>query len=398
MLKRKIVHLDLNEAPRSPEADPCSEGLFVVFWQDGIPVAHRNVLARDLPIPEDELAAIGQAARQRAREPDRAPAPPSTSASVVICTRDRPDSLARCLDSLAALVDPPGEVLVVDNAPSTASSRDLVARRPGVRYVVEPRRGLDHARNTGIRASRGEVVAFVDDDVTVHPGWLGALLRGFTAPEVMAVTGLVLAAELDTDAQLHFETHWSFNRGYNARTFDAAFFAETLPAGVPVWDIGAGANMAFRREVFERVGEFDDRLDVGAAGCSGDTELWYRILAEGWPCRYEPAAVVHHWHRRERAALERQLEGYMRGHVAALLVQYEKYGHGGNLWRAFVVLPGGYLRTLASGLVKGFGLRHRMLVPEVRGCVAGLLFYLRNRRPRRAAAQRAPVLDRVVHR
>ncbi len=400
MLKRKIVHVHLDgDALRSPEPDPDYEGLYVVFWSGGEPVAHRDRLARDLPIPDRDLAALGDAARRRAAAARRRKAmpaahagvsrPASAAASVVICTRDRPEALARCLDSLAALTDPPGEVLVVDNAPSTAAARDAVARHPGVRYVVEPEAGLDRARNTGIRESRGEIVAFVDDDVTVHPGWLGGILRGFTAPAVMAVTGLLLPAELDTEAQLHFETHWGFNRGYEARTFDAAFFAATCRTTVPVWDIGAGASMAFRREVFTRVGEFDDRLDVGAAGCSGDTELWYRILAEGFACRYEPSAVSYHCHRRELPALERQLTGYMRGHVASLLVQYEKYGDLGNLRRVFAVLPWVYLRTLAQGAARGFDLRHRLLPAEIRGCLSGVGFYLRHRRPRPAAAPRA---------
>ncbi len=394
MLKRKIVHVDLDGGTlRSPEPDPRYEGLYVVFWSGGVPVAHRDLLARDLPIPYRDLAVLRHAARRRAPSPplpQARAAPPAAAASVVVCTRDRPEILARCLDSLAALTDPPQEIVVVDNAPATAPAREVVGRLPGVRYVVEPAVGLDRARNTGIRESRGEVVAFVDDDVIVHPGWLGGLLHGFTGPSVMAVTGLVLPAELDTEAQLHFETHWGFNRGYEARTFDAAFFAATRRRTVPIWEIGAGASMAFRREVFTRVGEFDDRLDVGAAGCCGDSELWYRILAEGLTCRYEPSAVAFHRHRRELPALERQIEGYMRGHVASLLVQYEKYGDLGNLLRVFAALPRGYVRMAAKGVAGGFDLRHRLLPAEIRGCVSGLRYYLRHRRPRRTAAPRPP--------
>ena len=65
------------------------------------------------------------------------------------------------------------------------------------------------------------------------------------------MTGLVLPAELRTDAQVLFESHWSFNRGYRARTFDTAFFETGDRRMAPVWDIGAGVNMAFRRDVFD---------------------------------------------------------------------------------------------------------------------------------------------------
>lgn len=419
MLSRKVLHLELSRRLPPLADDPRFAGLFLVFWCDGIPVAHREVLSRDLPMSAEDLTALALDALSASHGEEIPGAagpgvdsqsaisqwrarlrtlheliddPPRTgSTSVIVCTRDRPDQLLQCLHSLRDLAYPPAEIVVVDNAPSTEATRHVVSRMPGVRYVVEPRRGLDRARNAGVRSSAGDFVAFVDDDVVVHPHWLGRLLRGFRDPRVMAVTGLVLPAELDTEAQLIFETHWSFNRGYRARTFDAAFFDQTRRLGVPVWEIGAGASMAFRRRVFELVGEFDERLDVGAAGCSGDSELWYRVLAEGWHCRYEPAAVAYHRHRRSSNDLDRQMYYYMRGHVAALLIQFEKYRHWGNLRRVFATLPRAYLILLAQRLLSGPDLRNRTIRPEVRGCLSGLLFYLRNRPSRTAFPQRTGV-------
>src|SRR6185312_16003710 len=98
-----------------------------------------------------------------------------------------------CLESLAALDDPPFEILVIDNAPADDATERLVRGRFGhVRYVRELRPGLDWARNRAIEESVGEIIAFTDDDVIVDRGWTLALARVFaSAPNAWAVTGLV---------------------------------------------------------------------------------------------------------------------------------------------------------------------------------------------------------------
>jgi GT2 family glycosyltransferase len=245
---------------------------------------------------------------------------------------------------------------------------------------LEPKPGLDVARNTGIRNSRGQIVAFADDDVTVHPDWLVRLAECFSDCQVMAVTGLVLPAELETEAQGLFEQHWGFNRGYRVLTYDSQYFEKLKPWGVPAWHVGAGASMAFRREAFDLVGDFDVRLDVGAAGCSGDSELWYRLLAAGLICRYDPRVTVFHYHREDMTALRRQLYYYLRGHTAALLIQFSKHKHIGNLVRLFFLLPLYYARLLAQGLRHGFRARHRLIPIEWAGCLSGIVFFLRNMR------------------
>jgi GT2 family glycosyltransferase len=166
----------------------------------------------------------------------------------------------------------------------------------------------------------------------------------FDAKEIWAVTGLILPAELETEAQCIFEKVWTFGRGFQRRDFGPLFFSDTRKQVCPAWEIGAGANMAFRREVFDKIGGFDERLDAGAAGCSGDSEFWYRILHAGGVRRYEPSAVLYHFHRRTPEGLRAQIRAYMRGHVAALLVQYERTGERGNLRRIYRSLPKWYLR------------------------------------------------------
>ena len=113
----------------------------------------------------------------------------------------------------------PDQVVVVDNASCDDGRTRAVALAAGVDYVREDRPGLDIARNRGVRAATGDIVAFTDDDVRLHPRWLERLTAAFDADRIMAVTGLVLPAELETPAQIHFEKYWGFGRGYRPDRF-----------------------------------------------------------------------------------------------------------------------------------------------------------------------------------
>ncbi|MFO7985005.1 MAG: glycosyltransferase [Desulfatiglandaceae bacterium] len=416
----KIRHLDLSQETPWLLSQTGIGGIYVVFWHRNIPLGHRWVPEKQLPISPSGLThlaltviapAVGHyllshpvevssstedhqgfdvdfGALAEIKQPlmilqkrfsRTGDDSEGCSISVVVCTRDRPRQLKRCLWSLQGLFHKPREILVVDNAFRADAARHVVSGFPEVGYIHEPRRGLNVARNAGIRNTDGEVVAFVDDDVTVHPNWIAGIQHGFEDPSVMAATGLVLPAELETEAQFLFETHWGFGRGYLNRRFGKRFFERTRSQGSPVWEIGAGANMAFRRSVLNQVGLFDERLDVGAAGCSGDSEMWYRILSQGGSCHYTPTAVVHHYHRREMADLEKQLFYYMRGHVAALLIQFERYGHWGNIRRILISLPRYYAGLAMEGVLTNFSGRKRTLRAEILGCLSGIRFYFQNK-------------------
>jgi GT2 family glycosyltransferase len=368
-----VCHVDLAGPLPAVACRPGDAPVWLYLWRDGVPVARRIVPARELPVTE---AVLEKLRAEAPAAPPAALARDTRDVSVIVCTRDRPEALARCLAALAALDPAPAEIVVVDNAPTTAATREATANRPGVRYVLEPRPGLDVARNTGLAAARGGLVAFTDDDVEVPRDWLGRLAACFAEADVVAATGLVLPAELDTEAQLVFERDLGgLDRGYAPRRFDAAYFARHRRRGVPVWDVGAGANMAFRRAAVLAVGGFDERLDAGAAGCSGDSELWYRLLAAGGVCVYTPAAVVHHHHRATLPELRRQAHDYMRGHVTALLVQFERHRHWGNLYRLAIGLPAYYARQLVMGALRGFPLASRIALGGATGAVAGLRYY-----------------------
>ncbi|MGH7633625.1 MAG: glycosyltransferase family 2 protein, partial [Gemmatimonadaceae bacterium] len=304
---------------------------------------------------------------------ERARTLPSYRASLIICTCRRPAALLRCLTSLLSCPSGLDEVIVVDNDPDASDLPRELEAFPGVTYVRERQPGLSHARNAGIRVASGDIILFTDDDVVVHRDWPLRILRCFDDPAVLAATGLVMPAELETGAQTAFE--WDlggFGQGFRPIRYDAAFFAAGRDRGVPVWRIGCGANMALRRAAFEKVGLFDTRLGAGAAGCSEDSELWYRLLATGHVCQYEPSAVVFHYHRRDWQSLRRQAHDYMRGHVVALFVQFWRYRHWGNLWRVFVALPCYYGRLVYRRLRHPRDASRQLLGAHVSGMLAGV--------------------------
>jgi GT2 family glycosyltransferase/SAM-dependent methyltransferase len=412
-----VLHVDLTHGlqPLTDSSALDGRDIYAVFWRAGIPLGHAEITRDELThppalaqivatkiapavgdrlLPGLEGSPIGLTASEAhttvplssvtevssplaqidlrmSQAHQRAAA---LRVSVIVCTRGRPEELGCCLRSLLEMSASAEEIVVVDNS-SSGEALAVVHEMPGITYVSEPRPGLSRARNAGLRVATGDIIAFTDDDTTVHRDWVRRLREGFIDPNVMSVTGLVLPARLDTPSQVTFEKAMGgFGQGYQRIVYNTEFMRRTKNRGTPVWRVGAGANMAIRREAFQIVGEFDERLGAGAAGCSEDSEFWYRLLAEGWQCLYEPAAVVFHNHRSDFRALRRQARAYIRGHVAALFVQYARYRHAGNLVRAFVVMPhhlakragreyllrrpSGILWSYASGYLSGLRFLH----------------------------------------
>lgn len=217
--------------------------------------------------------------------------------TVVICTYNRCKSLSTTLDSIAAQIMPAGvtwEVMVVDNN-STDDTRNVVEsyckRHPAIfGYVFEPEQGLSRARNAGIRAGSGDLVVFTDDDVVAEPAWLNNLTEPLLRGDWAGGGGRVVPPN---DLRL---PEWITVGGDR----------DLVGALLPIFDLGEqsgamkkppyGANMAFRRSMFERYGTF--RVDLGHCGenlLSGeDTDFGNRLLAAGERLHYEPSAVVHH--------------------------------------------------------------------------------------------------------
>jgi GT2 family glycosyltransferase len=273
----------------------------------------------------------------------------SVSVSVVVATYDRPTELARCLGHLRAQdTRRDVEIVVVDNHPASGLTRPVVAAVPGVVLVEEPRQGLAYARNAGFLAARGAVVACTDDDVIVPRGWLEALVAPFAERDVMAVTGNVLPLELETPAQWFYEMYGGLGRGFERQTFDGAWF-RSFRSAVPTWNLGATANAAFRASAFRHpaIGLMDEALGPGMpSGVGEDTYLFYRVLAADFRLVYEPAAFVWHRHRRDMAALRRQMFGYAKGHVAYHLTTWLRDGDRRGLVRLALRIPPWHARQL----------------------------------------------------
>jgi glycosyltransferase involved in cell wall biosynthesis len=215
--------------------------------------------------------------------------------SVVICTYNRAKSLGVAVESVAAQSLPESltwEIVVVDNN-SPDQTRQVVeglqSRHPElIRYVLERQQGISHARNAGIMAARGEIVAFLDDDETATEDWLSNLTANLHSGEWAGAGGRVLPPASFTPPP------WLSIKSSFARGPLAAFDLGLEPGDLK--EPSFGANMAFRREVFDKHGGF--RTDLGRAGknmlSNEDTEFGRRLMVAGLRLRYEPSALTYH--------------------------------------------------------------------------------------------------------
>jgi GT2 family glycosyltransferase len=294
--------------------------------------------------------------------------------SIVVATLDRPDDLRECLVHLVQQETPRAvEIIVVDNHPASGLTPPVVAEFPNVELVNEPRRGLAYARNKGFLASRGEIAVATDDDVIAPPDWLERLLLPFADPNVMVVTGNVLPWRVETEAQRLFEIYGGLGRGSERRIVDGKWFRQCR-AAVPTWSLGATANAAFRTSIFHHasIGLMDEALGPGMpSGVGEDTYLFYRVLRAGFTIVYEPTAWVWHKHRREMAALRRQIFDYSKGHVAYHLTTLLRDGDARALVNLALLLPATHVRRALQRILGRSEYPLSLLLLEVAGNLAG---------------------------
>ncbi len=279
--------------------------------------------------------------------------------SVVVATRDRPVLLEGCLASLRAALGPADELIVVDSASREAAAMRQVIAAHGARYVRCDEPGASRARNTGWRAASNDIVAFIDDDARVLPGWADAARAALAdANEVSFITGRIGHPDPVERAER-----------------PVAIFDHTTTFPIvneTVEPFGHGANHAVRRSALDHVGGFDERLGAGGEfPAAEDLDLWDRLVLAGYVGRYVPEMAGWHeqWRdRRDNLGLD-WAYGYGGGVRLAKLLRSDR----GRAARSARVIFGSWGVVLTIAQLRQ---RHRYLamlnVIRMCGAVAGV--------------------------
>ena len=232
--------------------------------------------------------------------------------SVVIATYNRAHLLPGTLGALAAQEVHPSldwEIVVVDNNSSDSTARAVATFVPTttvpVRYVFEPRQGISHARNRGIREAQGSILAFTDDDVLPAPEWVSRVAAAMERWNADGVGGRILQRWESERPRWLTENRRPSRRLAIMESQEGGYLALPFKHLPQVW----GANMAFRRDLFDRVGEFDPRRGVvGNLLLRGEEiHLIERALDLGLKIAYEPSLTVFH-----RIGPDRMRKAYFR--------------------------------------------------------------------------------------
>jgi hypothetical protein len=419
----KVVVVDVERGLPEIRAERASGGHYAGVWclvrQLGSPVGLLELGFDTGAITADELADCLAPLLASERVAPGAPLDDELPfVSVVVPSLlGREAELRDCLAALSALDYPRFELLLVDNRAGTAGKQPAwLSEYPAVRVLSEPRPGISQARNKGLAAARGEIVAFTDDDVVVDPYWLRAIATRFVMhPEEVCVTGIALPRELETPAQLRMEV---FSGGFGPRVYepvtrrlldsgrgrrlsqrstvgefdDAGHLLRTFPV-YRASNFGAGANMAFRTDALRVIGGFDPLLGTGTPTKAGeDHKLFIQLICRGHSLAFEPAALVLHMHRRDDEGLRRQILGWGTG-IGAMFssIVLEDPRH---LLAIAMTLPKFFRVTFRSYFARRQsttpGPAHRgsdslgeLARLELRGFASGLVIYLRTRRAAR---------------
>jgi hypothetical protein len=315
-----------------------------------------------------------------------APSQPGAPVSIVVYVRYRPDLAARLFERLTALDGPAREIVaVVDDRlnlilpPETETSTFRLYRVRGT--------GSAQARNRGLAECRYPITAFLDETVVPDDRWLWRLSAEFSNPEIAAVTGLVIPAELEsTPQQLFDRVYGSVDRSLRRRSIrhrELAGWQMLLPS-----TFGSTASIAARTEVLRSLGGFDASFDVASdSSAFADVDLLHRLVAHGHTLLYEPAVLARQFYPQTRIALDRYAFEYGRGYARFLracgrnrtVSQISLLRFAGRSW-----LQRRYLARLLSGRLP----RH-VVASELAGALAGLA-------ARDAAPGRAPAPDGVL--
>ena len=246
--------------------------------------------------------------------------------SVVVCSYNGARTIRDCLDGLEQLAYPDHEVIVVDDG--STDSTAAIASQYDYRLIRTENRGLSNARNTGLIAATGEIVAYIDDDAYPDPHWLTYLAAWFLNTSHAAVGGPNLAPPGDGPIA------------------ECIARAPGGPVHVLLSDCEAehipGCNMAFRKDCLEAVGGFDPQFRTAG----DDVDVCWRLQARGWTLGFSPAAMVWHHRRNSLRTYWKQQIGYGRAEAMLERKWPEKYNGPGHVRWAGRIYGSGLTRAL----------------------------------------------------
>jgi len=247
------------------------------------------------------------------------------SVTVVVPVRNRELTIQPLLDSLQKLDYDRNkvEVIVVDGN-STDKTQEIVKKYP-VKLVVKKRKGLNLARNTGIKCAKGEIVAFTDSDCIVPPNWITKIVENFKDPKVSCVGGSAKALDRD------FISQYADNSIVRLMPFFTK--REELEKVKPFFRHPAGCNMAFRRKVAEEVGYFDENIQYGF----DEVEFADRICRAGYKMVLDPDVLV--WHKHRSTFREFLKQNFQYGKGSGLVLKRKRLKDAVSKW-SFLSLMG----------------------------------------------------------
>jgi GT2 family glycosyltransferase len=304
-------------------------GAFVFSWTDEWHRGGHDIEDWDFGLttreqePKPALASVREAFDQAPLLPDRG----WPKVSVVVCSYNGERTIGECLEHLQKLSYPDYEIIVIDDG--STDSTPAIAAGSGVRLLRYPNGGLARARNHGLQAAMGEIVAYIDDDAYPDPHWLTYLAAAFRSTTHAAIGGPNLPP------------------GGDGPVSECVANAPGGPVHVLVSDEEAehvpGCNMAFRKSCLEAIGGFDPQFRTAG----DDVDICWSLQKKGFTIGFHPAALVWHHRRGSIRAYWKQQKGY--GMAEALLERKwpEKYNAAGHLRWAGRVYGKGFMRALS---------------------------------------------------
>jgi GT2 family glycosyltransferase/exo-beta-1,3-glucanase (GH17 family) len=284
-------------------------GFDIMDWDFGVTDRDRN--------PKPALDAIRKAYRE-------APYPPAMdwpSISVVVCTYNGSRTIRDCMEGLQRLEYPNFEVIVVNDG-SKDNTLEII-KDYGFRIITTENKGLSSARNTGMNAAKGEIVAYIDDDAIPDPHWLTYLAATFLTTNHVGVGGPNLPPPGDGPIA------------------DCVANSPGGPIHVLLTDTEAehipGCNMAFRREALQAIGGFDTQFRIAG----DDVDVCWRLQQRGWTLGFSPAAMVWHHRRNSVKAYWKQQLNYGKAEADLEKKWPEKYNAAGHVpWAGRLYVKG----------------------------------------------------------